>query len=70
MNTPYALSGEAAPAAPRMEIRYTVDGSEPGPDSALYDGPVAVSSLPEGTSSLRARIFYGPAWSVTSILPL
>lgn len=70
MNTPYALSGEAAPAAPRMEIRYTVDGSEPGPDSALYDGPVAVSSLPEGTSSLRARIFYGPAWSVISILPL
>lgn len=57
-------------ATARLEIRYTTDGTEPGPDSRLYTGPVPVDSLPEGTATIRARLYYGPAASVTSILPL
>lgn len=34
-----------SPQLEALEIRYTLDGSEPGPDSRLYKGPFA---LPEG----------------------
>jgi len=34
-------------------IRYTVDGSEPGPTSALYTAPIPISE----TSRIRARTF-------------
>lgn len=46
------------------EIRYTLDGSEPGRDSMLYAGPIDAT----GVGQVRARLFYGPAASVTSIL--
>jgi gliding motility-associated-like protein len=38
---------------PGTEIRYTVDGSTPGPGSALYSAPVAVNA----TTVLRAACF-------------
>ncbi len=56
MNEPY---GEG-------EIRYTLDGSEPDAGSTLYTGPFKA----EGTGQVRARLYYGPAESVTSILYL
>ncbi|MDE6311583.1 MAG: family 20 glycosylhydrolase [Muribaculaceae bacterium] len=46
------------------EIRYTIDGSTPERDSAQYEGPIDAS----GIAQVRARLFYGPAESVTSIL--
>jgi hypothetical protein len=46
---------ERAPAP--AEIRYTLDGSEPGPSSALYDAPFEVTQ----TGTLRARAF-DPSW--------
>lgn len=45
------------------EIRYTLDGSEPTDVSPLYDGPFDA----DGIMQVRARLFYGPAASVTSI---
>ncbi|MBD5376299.1 MAG: family 20 glycosylhydrolase [Bacteroides sp.] len=57
MNSPY----------PAAEIRYTLDGTEPSPGSALYEGAVAI---PEGTREIRARLYYRGKESVTSILPL
>ena len=48
------------------EIRYTLDGSDPTPESALYTGPVDAA----GAREVRARLFYGPARSVVSILYL
>ncbi len=39
------------------EIRYTLDGSEPGPSSALYEAPFAVKE----SATLRARVF-DPSW--------
>ena len=57
MNSPY----------PDAEIRYTLDGTEPSPSSALYEGAVAI---PEGTREIRARLYYRGKESVTSILPL
>ncbi|MDO4319219.1 MAG: family 20 glycosylhydrolase [Bacteroidales bacterium] len=48
------------------EIRYTTDGSEPDADSRLYTGPF---DAPAGTR-ICARLFNGPAASVTSILEL
>ena len=30
---------------PGLSIRYTMDGSEPGPNSSVYTGPVEVSGL-------------------------
>lgn len=48
------------------EIRYTLDGSQPTRQSTLYTGPFA----PAGTQQVRARLFVGPAESVTSILYL
>ena len=38
---------------PDAQIRYTLDGSEPGPDSPLYEGPFKL----ERTSTLRAAAF-------------
>lgn len=54
MNEPYGLG----------VIRYTLDGSQPTADSPAYDGPFN----PGATPQVRARLFYGPAESVTSIL--
>jgi hypothetical protein len=39
----------------RVEIRYTRDGSEPGPNSTLYEGPVRIAE----TSGLHAAAFRG-----------
>ncbi|UCE93932.1 MAG: family 20 glycosylhydrolase, partial [Flavobacteriaceae bacterium] len=33
-------------AYPGLEIRYTIDGSEPGPDSALYSEPIKINQTP------------------------
>jgi len=44
------------PPAPAC-IRYTLDGSEPGVDSPLYEAPLAV----EKTCELKARVF-DPGW--------
>lgn len=46
------------------EIRYTLDGSQPTRESTLYTGPFD----PAGAPQVRARLFAGPAESVTSIL--
>lgn len=46
------------------EIRYTLDGSEPMSDSALYTGPFAANNLKQ----LRAKLFIGNSASNTSIL--
>jgi len=48
------------------EIRYTLDGSEPNAESKLYTGPF---EAPTG-GRVCARLFNGPAASVTSILVL
>jgi autotransporter-associated beta strand protein len=37
---------------PAATIRYTLDGSTPGPDSTVYTGPIEIS----GTSTLRAAV--------------
>ncbi len=52
--------------APGAEIRYTLDGSEPGPDSALYRGPIDLSK----GGTVKARVYGkdllpGPAASRT-----
>lgn len=46
------------------EIRYTIDGSVPTRDSVLYTGPIDAA----GITQVRARLFYGDAESVTTIL--
>lgn len=46
---------ELAKQAPYGEIRYTVDGSDPGPRSARYAGPIAVDS----PAIVRAATFAG-----------
>lgn len=48
------------------EIRYTLDGSEPTRDSTLYTAPLDAA----GIAGVRARLFYGPAESVTTIFDL
>lgn len=40
-------------------IRYTVDGSEPGPDSHLYEKPVII----EGETTIKARAFWADGTS-------
>lgn len=45
------------------EIRYTLDGSDPDRNSTLYEGAFPAG----GARQVRARLFYGPAQSVTSI---
>ena len=51
-------------AYPFGEIRYTLDGSDPTPESTLYTAPFA----PGESRHIRARLFMLPARSVTSIL--
>lgn len=46
------------------EIRYTLDGSDPTLEGPLYIEPFDAAGLGE----VRARLFYGPARSVVSIL--
>ncbi|MDE6097700.1 MAG: family 20 glycosylhydrolase [Muribaculaceae bacterium] len=46
------------------EIRYTLDGSEPTAVSPLYTAPFSSA----GIRQVRARLFHGPAASVTSVL--
>jgi len=41
-------------ARPGATIRYTLDGSEPRPESALYDRPVGIS----GETTVQARAFW------------
>ena len=36
-------------------IRYTLDGSDPSPDSKLYEGPIAIKE----TATVSARVFVG-----------
>ncbi len=38
---------------PGAEIRYTLDGSAPGPSDARYEGPVRI----DGPAVLRARAY-------------
>ncbi|MCH5374520.1 MAG: chitobiase/beta-hexosaminidase C-terminal domain-containing protein, partial [Planctomycetes bacterium] len=45
-------------------VRFTTDGSEPGPDSPLYREPVPLGSCRE----IRARAYVGDATSATSVL--
>ena len=40
-------------ATPGVEIRYTLDGSEPGPQSTLYQGPITM----DADAYIRARAF-------------
>ncbi|MDE7467114.1 MAG: chitobiase/beta-hexosaminidase C-terminal domain-containing protein, partial [Muribaculaceae bacterium] len=56
MNEPYGAG----------EIRYTTDGSQPTRDSWLYTGPFVAKDARQ----IRAKLFYGPAESATSILNL
>lgn len=44
------------------EIRYTLDGSEPGPDAVLYQGPVTL----ESSRVVKARAYLGERTSQTS----
>lgn len=46
-------------------IRYTTDGSEPTETSTVYSGPV---TIPDGTESVRAKLYHNGKESVTSIL--
>lgn len=59
MNTQY-------PASVGAEVRYTLDGSEPTAQSALYTDPVSVT----GAKQVRAAAYIGKRRSVTSILYL
>ncbi|MBI4582495.1 MAG: CotH kinase family protein [Planctomycetes bacterium] len=50
--------------SPTVQIRYTLNGSDPTPSSALYTGPISLSS----SATLRARAFdagVGPSRLVT-----
>ena len=40
-----------ASASPKSEIRYTLDGSEPTPDSLLYSAPITLTA----TTTVKAR---------------
>lgn len=53
MNEPYGFA----------QIRYTLDGSEPNRSSTLYTG-----AIKDNGQEVRAKLFYGPASSFTSIL--
>jgi len=44
---------ELAPGSPEAEIRYTLDGTDPGPGSTLYTGPFPVTA----TARVQARAF-------------
>ncbi len=45
---------EIATTSPDLQIRYTVDGSDPDESSAVYQGPVTISD----NATLKARSFY------------
>ncbi len=49
------------------DIRYTLDGTEPTPTSASYDGPIGI----QRTATVRAAAFTGPdRLSITSAQPV
>ncbi|MEO8306837.1 MAG: chitobiase/beta-hexosaminidase C-terminal domain-containing protein [Pseudomonadota bacterium] len=50
-NGPVTVS--LASSEPGADIRYTLDGSAPGPSDAHYEGPIRV----EGPAVLRARVY-------------
>ena len=54
MNEPYGFG----------EIRYTLDGSEPGKNSPVYKKPFPVA----GSKEIRARLYVGDSSSATSLL--
>jgi len=59
---------EISCATPGAEIRYTVDGSAPGPGSPLYSSPFSVS----GNTTLNAQAFatnYGPSAVASQFYP-
>ncbi|MGN0223262.1 MAG: family 20 glycosylhydrolase [Muribaculaceae bacterium] len=59
MNTPYTdMAG--------VEVRYTLDGSEPTAESPLYTAPIATA----GAAQVRAAIYWYGRRSVTTILNL
>jgi hypothetical protein len=47
------VSVTLASSQPGAEIRYTLDGSVPGPKDARYDGPIRI----DGPAVLRARAY-------------
>jgi len=49
---------ELRSALPEAEIRYTLDGSHPTAESALYTTPLRLAVPPDGVSVL-ARTFFG-----------
>jgi hexosaminidase len=49
------LAVELATRSGGQEIRYTLDGTDPGVESALYEGPIVLTE----SSELRARSFAG-----------
>ena len=56
MNEPYGLG----------QIRYTLDGTDPTPESPLYTAPFPLPA----NAQIRARLYYGPTHSPISLLPL
>ena len=50
-------------ALPGLTIRYTLDGSDPGPSSSVYTGPVVV----QGTVRLRSYDAAGKASRVVEV---
>jgi uncharacterized repeat protein (TIGR03806 family) len=49
----HAVSVTLASGEPGTEIRYTLDGSVPGPSDARYEAPIRI----EGPTTLRARAY-------------
>ena len=49
----HPVSVTLASSEPGAEIRYTLDGSVPGPKDARYEGPIRV----DGPIVLRARVY-------------
>lgn len=52
-NFEHAVSVTLASSEAGAEIRYTLDGSAPGPKDARYEGPIRI----EGPTTLRARAY-------------
>lgn len=52
-----AVTASFERVASPAEVRYTLDGTEPSRESALFNAPFEI----RGTSTLRARVF-DPAW--------
>ncbi len=62
---PEAVAVSLMSKDPSTEIRYTTDGSEPGPSSALYTGAIVVTnraSLPNRLSAIPTA----PGWTAPS----